>query len=185
MGVGLGEEILADRGQQRSRHRPLALDALVVEGLLAVARGNRHSTRAHEHAVAQLAVTRIEAADGVARGDIARLQTSHEARLGFERVAAEANIIGAEVGGAMRQQDDAGLRCEGVPLRDEGQDFLDRAIAGADEEIAHPVSRHLAEETFDLSEALQNAYGDGPLARQLVHESEALAAVLAGAGIDD
>ena len=55
-----------------------------------------------------------------------------------------------------RQQRRARRGGEVLALRDEGEDFLDGAVARADEQLRHLVQRHLRENVLEVLEALQH-----------------------------
>jgi septum site-determining protein MinD len=78
-----------------------------------------------------------------------------EARLRGDRMALEAQIIGAEIGGAMRQKADARQRREAAAFNDLRQDFLYGAIPGADEQVGDAVARHAVDHLFEKFEALE------------------------------
>ena len=67
----------------------------------------------------------------------------------------------------MRQQAEAGQVPERFALGNLGQDFLDGAVAGADEQVGDIVARHVIDDAGDLLEALEHADRDDGSARSL------------------
>ena len=98
---------------------------------------------------------------------------------------AETQIVGAEIGRAMRQEADARGRAEGLLLRKLREDFLDGAIARTDEQVGDLRLCHAGEEIPDLLEAFDDADMGARRALQPFCQRHALAAALAGARVDD
>ena len=82
--------------------RDLQFVKLVVAGLV---HARRLAGRADEHAAEQVAQRRVVVPVGDEAGQ--HVRPAQEGSLGIERVVPEAQVIGAEVGGAVRQQRDA------------------------------------------------------------------------------
>ena len=136
--------------------------------------------------MAHLAVTRIGAADGVARG-----RRRAAARLLMKSACASIEWLRKPRSLALRLVVPCGRRlmrggvANGPSLGDQGEDFLDGAIARTDEQIASPPSRAISStNVLELLEALEHVrMRDAAVARSFSGQRQALAAALAARGL--